>query len=83
MRLLSLVVVMAIIYFAYSKRITPGKDSTSAAMQDFEQTAPPSTRPATAAAPAPAASNSNLRAPIDRTRAVLEQVKKRNGNGEF
>ena len=92
MKLLGLVVVLAIILSAYNRRLTPGKESVDTAMKEFEQTVPAPSRPAaaakTAAAPAQAAptaapTTSNLRRPIDRTRAVLEQVKARNGDGEF
>jgi hypothetical protein len=38
---------------------------------------------ATPAPDAPARASDYLKKPIDRTKAVLEQVKKRNGDGEF
>ncbi len=38
--------------------------------------------PATAPAPSPSAGTA-LKQPIDRTKAVLQQVKARNGDGEF
>ena len=82
MRLLSLVVVLGIIYYAYSRRIAPGPNSVNTAMTEYSQTVPAST----AAAPsstAQSAPSGNLRRPIDRTRATLEQVKQRNGNGDF
>ena len=85
MRLLSLVAVLAIIYYTYSKRVAPGPNSVDSAMTEFSQTAPaptastPQTTPPQSSAPA----TSNLRRPIDTTRSVLEKVKKRNGNGEF
>jgi hypothetical protein len=34
-------------------------------------------------APAPPPASSALKRPLDRTHAVLDQVKQRNGNGEF
>jgi len=34
-------------------------------------------------APAPPAESSALKRPLDRTHAALDQVKQRNGNGEF
>jgi hypothetical protein len=93
MKLLSLVAVVAIVYFAYGKRLAPGNDSVGGAMQEFDKTVPaakanspakPHTAATSAARPQTAApGTSNLRRPIDRTRAVLEQVKQRNGNGEF
>ena len=94
MKLLGLVAALAIIVFAYNGRLTPGKDSVDNAMIEFDKTIPaerPSNpqeplRTATATAPATTAASppsSNLRRPIDRTRAVLEQVKQRNGEGEF
>src|SRR5215213_2444691 len=94
MKLLGLVVALAIILCAYNRRLTPGKDSVDSAMSEFDKTVPaerPSnptatTRPTNATAgatTAPSPATSNLRRPIDRTRAVLEQVKQRNGEGEF
>ena len=46
------------------------------------EVAPLTSGPRAPAAPAPAGSNA-LKRPIDRTHAVLDQVKQRNGNGEF
>ena len=89
MKLLGLIAVLAVIYYAYHQRLAPGKDSTASAMHEFDQTAPAAgaSRPQNAAPAQPAQSSapatSNLRRPIDRTRAVLEQVKQRNGDGEF
>jgi hypothetical protein len=89
MRLLGIVVALGVVLYMYKQRLEPGKDSVDSAMVEFDKTAPaPSGTPAkTAAAPtstqAPAPASSNLRRPVDRTRAVLEQVKQRNGDGEF
>jgi hypothetical protein len=85
MRFLGLVAVLAIIYYAYSKRVAPGPNSVDSAMTEFAQTAPAtSTNVSQTAAPQPSApATSTVRRPIDTTRSVLEQVKKRNGNGEF
>ena len=90
MKFLGLVAVVAIVYFAYGKRLAPdGNQSVNNAMSEFEKTVPANTPPAatssSASAPATPApqSSSNIRRPIDRTRAVLEQVKARNGDGAF
>jgi hypothetical protein len=94
MKLLGLVAALAIILCAYNRRFTPGKDSVDSAMSEFDKTVPAErssnpqapARPAsatTAATTSPSPATSNLRRPIDRTRAVLEQVKQRNGEGEF
>jgi hypothetical protein len=48
-----------------------------------QEAAPLTTGPANAPAPAPAQSSNSLKRPIDRTKEVLNQVKQRNGNGEF
>ena len=84
MRLLSLVVVLGIIYYAYSRRITPGPNSVDTAMTEFSKTAPAtaSSSPSSSSTSQPAPQG-NLRRPIDRTRAVLDQVKQRNGSGDF
>jgi hypothetical protein len=90
MKFLGLIAVVAIVYFAYGKRLAPdGNPSVSNAMSEFEKTVPANTRTAGTSSSAPAVrapqqqSTSNIRRPIDRTRAVLEQVKARNGDGEF
>ena len=92
MKFLGLVAVVAIVYFAYGKRLAPdGNRSVNNAMSAFEKTVPASTGTAgtstsssapAVSAPAPQ-STSSIRRPIDRTRAVLEQVKARNGDGAF
>jgi len=84
MRLIGLLFVVGIIGFVWSRR-GASVGSTSAEEELF---ATPAARPAlvssatTPATPAPRQSSS-LRRPIDRTRSVLEQVKGRNGAGEF
>jgi hypothetical protein len=79
MRFLALIVVVAIVYVAYGRA---GKSNTpqnrvNAAQREvaqvMQQTPPPQQ-----AAPPPAQPNGGLRAPIDRTRAVMEMVKGRN-----
>jgi hypothetical protein len=84
MRFLGLIAVLAIIYYAYSKRLGPGPDRVEGAMQEYSQTAPAqsaNSSKSTTAKPAPA--TSNLRRPLDTTRNVLDQVKQRNGNHDF
>ena len=89
MKLLGLIAAIAIILLAYNRRLTPGKDSVDNAMDEFDKTVPaeraapsaPASSSTASATTAPA--TSNIRRPIDRTRAVLERVKERNGDGEF
>ena len=75
MRFISLFVVIAIIYFAYSRRVQDsGPNSRVAeAMAEADKILPPQPPP-TVAAP----QGSGLRAPMDRTRKVLNQVSGRN-----
>jgi hypothetical protein len=84
MRFVALLVVVAIIYVAWSRRSPVA--STAEAMKEADAVAGPTPAMKTyyppTAAPAPATS-SGLRAPIDRTRAVLDQAKQRNSKGEF
>jgi hypothetical protein len=48
-----------------------------------QEVAPLTTGPAGAPAASPTQSTNALKRPIDRTKEVLNQVKQRNGNGEF
>lgn len=48
-----------------------------------QEAAPLTNGPAGAPASSPAQSTNSLKRPIDRTKEVLNQVKQRNGNGEF
>jgi hypothetical protein len=79
MRFVALLVVVAIIYVAYTRR--GPVSSTAEAMKEADavgQTTkpnPPTYYPPAAQQPAP--QSSGLRAPIDRTHAVLDQVKQR------
>lgn len=86
MRFVAILVVLAIIYVAYSKRVKP-TSGVDEAMDEFHKTAPATPMAYSGAAtpaPAPAAANgqpsSGLRRPIDTTRAVLDRVKERNGD---
>lgn len=89
MRLLAVVAVLAIVYYLYSQRMGGKSDSVNSAMDEYAKTVPAATQPApgkqsTASKPAaPAPQSSGIRRPIDTTRNVLEQVKKRNGDGDF
>ena len=82
MKFVGLLVAMAIIGMLVVKRAEPSQ--VGEAMREADAVVQPvnagTATPRTAAAsPAP----SGLRAPIDRTRSVLNQVKQRNGKGEF
>ncbi len=79
MRIVAIVVVLAIVYYIYGR----AGDKTSPQNRVAEaQAEAAQVMPAPQAAQPPPPTNS-LRAPMDRTRQVLEQVKQRNGNGEF
>src|SRR4029453_14668652 len=86
MRLAGLLIVLGIIGFFWTRRAsTVGSTSKL----DDELLGSPAARPglvapsATPSKSQPQPASSGLRRPIDRTRSVLEQVKQRNGNGEF
>lgn len=82
MRLIALLIVIAIIYVAWSRR---GLDSfVSKAMKEADAVEPaatprnpPTVYPPAAQPAAQAQPSSGLRRPIDRTRAVMEQVQQR------
>lgn len=83
MKYVSLLLGVALIYFIFVKSSPVAevtKEVTSA------EAAPLTTGPreTNAASPsAPSAAHTALKQPLDRTRAVLDQVKQRNGNAEF
>jgi hypothetical protein len=85
MRFVALLVVVAIIYAVWSHRVRTG--SVTEAMKEADAVAAQPVAQATTIRPAasaqPASSPSGLRAPMDRTRAVLNQVRQRNGDGDF
>ena len=77
MKYLFLLAAVAVVYFVLAR------NSPVAAVQEAvtaSEAAPLTTGPSEPAAPA---ATSSLKAPLDRTHAVLEQVKARNGAGEF
>jgi hypothetical protein len=86
MRLAGLLLVVGIIGFLWTRRASPVGSSSKL---DDELFGTPTARPglvapgATPSKSQPQAASSGLRRPIDRTRSVLEQVKQRNGDGEF
>ena len=77
MKYLFLLAIIAIVYFVLARN-TPVNSVKEAITQS--EAAPLTTGPREPAAPA---ATSSLKAPLDRTHAVLEQVKQRNGAGEF
>jgi hypothetical protein len=77
MRYLALLAVVAIVYFVLARR-APVADVKEAMAQTEVQ---PLTRGPREVAPVPA--TSSIKRPLDRTHAVLDQVKARNGGGEF
>jgi hypothetical protein len=77
MRFIAVLAVLAVIYLLLTRR-SPVESAKEAAAQT-EAIAPTPRPAAPAAAPAPTA----LRRPVARTRDVLDQVKQRNGAGEF
>ena len=77
MKYLFLLAAVAVVYLVLAR------NSPVAAVQEAvaaSEAAPLTTGPREPAAPA---ATSGLKAPLDRTHAVLEQVKARNGAGEF
>jgi hypothetical protein len=75
MRILALVIVVAIIYVLYGRN--GEKQSPQNRVAEAQQEAALVQPTPTSAAPA--APSGSLRAPMDRTRQVLDLVKKRNG----
>ena len=77
MKYLFLLAAVAVVYLVLAR------NSPVAAVQEAvtaSEAAPLTTGPREPAAPA---ATGSLKAPLDRTHAVLEQVKARNGAGEF
>ena len=77
MKYLFLLATVAVVYFVLARntRVRAVKEAITQS-----EAAPLITGPREPAAPAAA---SSLKAPLDRTHAALEQVKARNGAGEF
>jgi len=75
MRIVGIIVVLAIVYLLYGRN--GDKQYPQARVADAQREAA-AVQPATAQNTAPQPGNS-LRAPIDRTRQVLDLVKQRNG----
>lgn len=80
MRLIGIIIVVAIIYIAYGKQNQQGGTNSRVAAAQAEaakvipvQPQPQAQQPAPAQAP-----QGGVRAPIDRTRAVMDLVKSRN-----
>lgn len=76
MRIVAIVVVLAIVYYIYGRNgdKTSPQNRVAEAQTEAAQVMP---------AAQPAQPTNSIRAPMDRTRQVLQQVKQRNGNGEF
>ena len=81
MRFVALLVAMAIVCLLVLKRAQPSQ--VAEAMSEADAVVAPTTAVATATPSAPAQGGPSLRAPLDRTRAVLGQVKKQNSESEF
>jgi hypothetical protein len=81
MRLIGIIIVVAIIYIAYGKQNQQGGTNSrvAAAQSEAAKVIPVQPQPqAQQPAPAPAPQGGGVRAPIDRTRAVMDLVKSRN-----
>jgi hypothetical protein len=79
MRFVAIIVVLAIIYIVFT-RMGP-VTSVSEAMKEADAVEPvvaPTATPWAATKAQPARQSSGLRRPLDRTRAVLKQVRQRN-----
>jgi hypothetical protein len=85
MRVVAILMVVAVVYLILSRNSPVGtaveavKEADAVALSTGPKAPPTAMPPATAAAP----SSSGLRSPIDRTHSALDQVKQRNGAGEF
>ncbi len=75
MRIVAIIVVLAIVYLVYGRN--GDKQTPQSRIADAQREAA-AVQPQTAQAPAPQP-GSSVRAPIDRTRQVLDLVKQRNG----
>ena len=86
MRIVGLLAVVAVIGFAYSRRVKT-HDSNAELNEVMSAAATPVpvalVAGATPAPAVPSQPSSGLRRPIDTTRQVLDKVKARNGDGEF
>jgi hypothetical protein len=84
MKYVFLLATVAVVYF-FLVRKAPVAPVVAEITQ--QEAAPPTTGPrnppATVTPAAPAVHTNSLKRPIDRTREVLNQVKQRNGGGEF
>ncbi len=76
MRIVGIVVVLAIVYYIY------GRNGDKTSLQNRVAEAQAEAAQVTPMSP-PTQPTNSLRAPMDRTRQVLDQVKQRNGKGEF
>ena len=74
MRIVALVIIVAIIYVLYGRNGEKQSPQNRVAEAQHEASLVQSTP----ASPAPTAPSSSLRAPMDRTRQILDLVKKRN-----
>ena len=83
MKYVSLLLGVALIYYIFVRSSPVSEVSKEiTASEAAPLTSGP--RETNAASPsAPAQAHTSLKQPIDRTRTVLDQVKQRNGNGEF
>jgi hypothetical protein len=79
MKYVLMLLAVAVIYFLIARQapVAPAVETITAS-----EAAPLTTGPRD---PSPATANSStaLKRPLDKTHAVLDQVKKRNGDGEF
>ena len=82
MKFIALLVAMAIICMLVVKRAQPSQ--AAEAMREADAVVQPISSPSATPQPvAPGQNSTGLRAPLDRTRSVLNQVKQRNGSNEF
>ena len=82
MRYIFLLITVAIIYVVLTR--SSAVDPAAQAIQESMQAAEPAPAPATASAAATPAPHTNAyKAPLDRTHAVLDQVRKQNGGSQF
>jgi hypothetical protein len=81
MRYILLLVTVAIIYMVFTRMVSQSHDEKTEVTQALNVANPPASGAAgTSPAPTPADS---LKAPLDRTRAVLDQVRKQKAGEQF
>ena len=80
MRYILLLITVAIIYIVFTRMVSNTRDEKAEITQTLAETANP---PAPGASPAASQHTDALKAPLDRTRQVLDQVRKQKSDDQF